>query len=260
MSTSGVRDRPGDFVQSLERGLSVLRVFSADHATLTLSDVARLAGLTRATARRILLTLESLGYVSSDARLFELTPKVLDLGYAYVSSLKVADIAQPFMEALSERVHESVSASVLDGPDIIYVARVPTKRIMTVSLAIGSRLPAEMTSMGRVLLSELPEPQLEAFLDTAQLRPRTAYTITTTEALRAEIGRVREMGWALLDQELEVGVRSVATAIRDSRGRAAAAINVSGHAGRVTLKELRGEFLQLLLAAAADISAQLAKR
>ena len=115
------------------------------------------------------MTLESLGYVSSDARLFELTPKVLDLGYAYVSSLKVADIAQPFMEALSERVHESVSASVLDGPDIIYVARVPTKRIMTVSLAIGSRLPAEMTSMGRVLLSELPEPQLDAFLATARM-------------------------------------------------------------------------------------------
>ena len=156
--------RDGDYVQSLERGLAVLRVFDADHPSLTLSDVARSTGLTRATARRLLMTFAKLGYMTSDGRLFSLTPKVLDLGYAYVSSLQVSDIAQPFMEALSERVHESVSASVLDGDEIVYVARVPTQRIMRIALSLGSRLPAAVTSMGRVLLADCATGSLDPLL------------------------------------------------------------------------------------------------
>ena len=144
-----------EYVQSLERGLAVMQVFSREHPRMTLSEVARLTGLTRATARRVLLTLEHLGYARSDGRGFELTPKVLDLGYAYLSSLDLASIAEPGMEALVERTHESCSAAVLDGVEIVYIARVPTKRIMTISLGLGSRLPAYATSMGRVLLAEL---------------------------------------------------------------------------------------------------------
>src|SRR5829696_7290761 len=151
------------------RGLAVLRSFDAQHAALTLSDVARLTGLTRATARRLLLTFVALGYMHNDGRRFELTPKVLDLGHSYVSSLRLADIAQPSMEAMSERVHESVSCAVLDGEEIVYVARVPAARIMTISLALGSRLPAFCTSLGRVLLAELPADELDAYL--AQLVP-----------------------------------------------------------------------------------------
>ena len=149
-----------DFVQSLERGLAVIQSFDADHPHLTLSEVAARTGLTRATARRLLLTLGQLGYVSTTGRQFSLTPRVLDIGYAYLSSLNVQQIAQPYLEALSERVHESVSVTVLDGADIVYIARVPTKRIMTISLGLGSRLPAYCTSMGRVLLAELGPDEL----------------------------------------------------------------------------------------------------
>lgn len=253
-------ERNGDFVQSLERGLAVLRAFSQEHPSLTLSEVARLTGLTRATARRLVLTFVALGYLCSDGRQFELTSKVLDLGYAYLSSVGIGDIAQPFMEALSELTHESVSAAVLDGAEIVYVARVPTKRIMAISLALGSRLPAAITSMGRVLLADLEPGQLAVFLDGPRPEPRTERTITEPARLRGVLDEVRRQGWALVDQELEDGVRSIATALRDRRGRAIAAINVSTHAGRVSLKELKATFLPALLDTAAEINLQLAKR
>jgi IclR family pca regulon transcriptional regulator len=252
--------RNGDFVQSLERGLAVLGAFSQDHPALTLSDVARRTGLTRATARRLLLTFASLGYMGTDGRQFELTPKVLDLGYAYLSSLGIGEIAQPSMEALSEQVHESVSVAVLDGDEIVYVARVPTKRIMTISLSLGSRLPAVTTSMGRVLLADLGPGELGTFLDRVQPQARTERTITDVDELRDALAEVRRQGFALVDQELEDGVRSIATALRDRRGRAVAAINVSTHAGRVSLKELKATFLPALLSTAAEINARLAKR
>jgi IclR family pca regulon transcriptional regulator len=247
-------------VQSLERGLAVLRAFDAEHAALTLSDVARITGLTRATARRLLLTFVSLGYMRCDDRRFELTPKVLDIGHSYVSSLKLADIAQPFMEAMSEQVHESVSCAVLDGEEIVYVARVPTTRIMTISLALGSRLPAFCTSLGRVLLADLPAPELDAYL--ARFRPeqRTSRTITDPGQLRTALADARRQGWAMVDQELEDGVRSIATALRGRDGRALAALNCSTHAGRVGLRELRTEFVPALLATAHEISARLAAR
>jgi IclR family pca regulon transcriptional regulator len=258
--SSDRKRRDVDFVQSLERGLAVLRVFDAEHPRLTLSDVARLTGLTRATARRLLLTYERLGYMRSDGRLFELTPTVLDLGYAFLSSVQLPEIAQPVMEALSERVHESVSASVLDGHEIVYVARVPTKRIMAISLALGSRLPAASTSMGRVLLAGLCDAELDHFLRTTPLVARTERTIVDPARLRDVIDEVRRQGWALVDQELEDGVRSIAAPVRDRAGRTVAAINVSTHAGRVGARELRTEFVPLLLDAAGQITAALAKR
>ena len=253
-------ERDHDFVQSLERGLSVLRCFSADHPALTLSEVARLTGLTRATARRLLLTFERLGYMRNDGRLFELTPAVLDLGYAYISSCKLPDLMQPDMEALSERCNESVSSSVLDGDEIVYIARVPTKRIMTIALSLGSRLPAAITSMGRVLLADLPEDELRSRLEAMDLTKRTIHTEVDPIKLATVIGRVRSQGWALVDQELEDGVRSVAAPLRDRTGRTIAAINVSTHAGRVSLDQLRGPILDALLETVGSINARLGKR
>ncbi len=249
-----------DYVQSLSRGLTVLQAFNAERPAMTLADMSRATGLTRATARRLLHTLVALGFVCTDGRTFELTPRVLDLGFAYVSSLRLPDIAQPFMEALSDRVHESVSASVLDGAQIVYVARVNTQRIMGISLAIGSRLPAAWTSMGRVLLAGLTDPQLDEFLDGLVVSELTAQSITDIAVLRSEIQTVRGQGYALIDQELEVGIRSVAAPLRDRRGRTLAAINVGTHAARVTLKELRGVILPNLLTTACSIESQLAKR
>jgi IclR family pca regulon transcriptional regulator len=249
-----------EFVQSLERGLSVIRAFSAEHRSLTLSEAARLAGLTRATARRVLLTLEALGYVRSNGRVYELTPLVLELGYAYVSSLGLPELAQGVMEALSDEVGESVSMAVLDGRQIVYVARVPTKRIMRISLGIGSRLPAATTSMGRVLLAELAPAELDAWLAGHVIERLTERTITDHDALRSALHDVRAQGWALVDQELEDGVRSIAAPLRDRHGRALAAMNVSCQSVRTGLKEMRTDLLPRLLAAAAEIDAQLARR
>jgi IclR family pca regulon transcriptional regulator len=252
--------KPRDFVQSLERGLLVLRAFNARQPAMTLAEVARATKLTRATARRVLHTLVTLGYASTDGRLFELTPLVLDLGHAYVSSLRLPDIAEPFMEELSARVHESVSASVLDGAEIVYVARIPTKRIMAVSLSIGSRLPAAWTSMGRVLLAGLPDAELERIIASRRGPGPTERAITDHGALLAEIAVVRQQGFAIVDQELEEGVRSAAVGLHDRRGRVIAAINVGTHASRVTLKEMRTVILPNLTETARLIDARLAKR
>jgi IclR family pca regulon transcriptional regulator len=249
-----------EYVQSLERGLAVMQVFSREHPRLTLAEVARLTGLTRATARRVLLTLQHLGYARSDGRGFELTPKVLDLGYAYLSSLDLASIAEPGMEALVEHTHESCSAAVLDGAEIVYIARVPTKRIMTISLGLGSRLPAYATSMGRVLLAELDRGEVDELIGPGPLPSITERTITKPADLHDELARVRRQGWALVDQELEAGLRSIGAPLRDRRGRALAAINVSTHAGRVSLDAIRKEFLPALLDTAGQISERLARR
>lgn len=248
-----------DFVQSLERGLAVIRSFDAEHPQLTLSEVAARTGLTRATARRLLLTLGELGYVSADGRRFSLTPRVLDIGYAYLSSLNVQQIAQPYLEALSERVHESVSVTVLDGADIVYVARVPTKRIMAISLGLGSRLPAYCTSMGRVLLAELaPDDLGDALPD--RLERHTENTVTSAADLAVVLKQVRAQGWALVDQELEMGLRSVAAPLRDSSGRAVAAMNISTQVARTPVEQLHHDLVPELVATAAHISEALAKR
>lgn len=253
-------ERPAEFVQSLERGLSVIRAFSQDRPRLTLSDVARETGMTRAAARRFLITLEHLGYVTSDGRLFSLRPSVLNLGYAYLSSFSLAEVAQGHLEDLAAELHESCSASVLDDDDIVYVARASTNRIMTIGLSVGTRLPAYCTSMGRVLLAALDDQDLEDYLDRVVLTPRTTHTITSEAKLRAELDRVRARGWCLLDQELEDGVRSVAVAVRDGSGRVVAAVNTSAHATRVPIEALRDDFLPKLQACARQIDRDLAGR
>jgi IclR family transcriptional regulator, pca regulon regulatory protein len=249
--------RAAHFVQSLERGLAVIRAFGADTPALTLSEVARATGLTRAATRRFLHTLADLGYVRTDGRLFELTPRVLELGYAFLSSLSLPEVAEPHLERLVAEVHESSSVSVLDGDDIVYIARVPTSRIMRVSINLGTRFPAYATSMGRVMLAGLPEPELDAYLGRVELRRLSPRTITAEPALRAELARVRSQGWAMVDQELEEGLRSVAAPIRDRGGRVVAAVNLSAHASRTSTESVRRELLPALLATAARIEADL---
>ncbi|MGD1057937.1 MAG: IclR family transcriptional regulator C-terminal domain-containing protein [Solirubrobacteraceae bacterium] len=241
-----------DFVQSLERGLAVIRAFDAEHRDLRLSDVAASTGLTRAAARRFLLTLVELGYVRLEDGRFSLRPRVLDLGYAYLSSLSFAEIAQPHMEALVHELNESSSVSVLDDTDIVYVVRVPTRRIMTITLAVGTRLPAFVTSMGRVLLAALPPEQLEERLAEIELHKYTQHTITSKQALREELQKVAHDGYAMVDQELEEGLRSIAVPIRDAAG-SVAALNVSVHASRTDMRSLRKRFVPRVLAAAAAI-------
>jgi IclR family pca regulon transcriptional regulator len=247
-------------LQSLERGIAVIQVFSRERPAMTLSEVARLTGITRATARRILLTLEKLGHVRSDGRLFSLTPRVLTLGWAYVSSLNFSELAQPLMEQLVEETKESCSSATLDLPDVVYVARVPTRRIMTIALGVGSRLPAHATSMGRVLLADLPEDELDEFLATTPLERFTEYTITDPDRLREALAEVREQGWALNDQELEIGLRSIAAPITSADGRAAAALNTSAAAPRVSVEEFRERLLPPLLSTAELISAGVRRR
>ena len=249
--------RPAGFVHSLEGGLSVIRCFSDERPRLTLSEVARQTGQSRASARRSLLTLQTLGYVSSDDRQFFLTPRVLTLGYAYLSSLSFADVAQSHLADLANEVHESCSASVLDGFDIVYVARAATKRIMTISLSVGTRLPAYATSMGRVLLAALPDDQLNAYLDQGTLAPLTERTIVDRDQLSAELARTRTRGWCLVDQELEDGLRSIAVPVHDASGRVVAAVNTSAHATRVPLTTLQKSFLAKLKDCAAAIDAEL---
>ena len=249
--------RSSEFVQSLERGLAVIRAFDSEHPELTLSDVARATGLTRAAARRFLLTLVDLGYVRTDGRMFALRPRVLELGYSYLSSLGLPEVALPHMEALVAQVHESSSLCVLDGTDIAYVARVPTRRIMTVTITVGTRFPAYATSMGRVLLAGLPPESLDAHLERVEMRQLTPKTITTPDKLRKALTRIAAQGYALIDQELEVGLRSIAVPVH-VRGRVGAALNVSMHASRGSSDAARRELLPPLRAAAAAIEADLA--
>ena len=250
-------DREPHYVQSLERGLAVIRAFDARHPELRLSEVARICDLTRAAARRFLLTLVDLGYVRTDGRLFSLTPRVLELGYAFLSSMSLPEVAEPHLEWLVAQVHESSSVSVLDGDDIVYVARVPTSRIMTVAINVGTRFPAYATSMGRVLLAGLAEPELTAYLDRIRLDRLTSRTVPTTVALRAELRKVRDRGYAIVDRELEEGLRAIAAPIRDKTGAVVGAVNVSVQASRATVESMRRDLLPPLLDAAARIDADL---
>ena len=244
-------------MQSLERGLAVIRAFDAEHRELALSEVARSTGLTRAAARRFLLTLVKLGYVNLSQGRFSLRPRVLELGYAYLSSLSLPEVAMPHMEALVAEVNESCSISVLDELDIVYVARVPTRRIMSITLAVGTRLPAFVTSMGRVLLAGLPDDELEERLERIEVVPLTAYTVTDKDALRAILDAVRRQGYAATDQELEEGLRSLAVPLRNSAGTVTAALNLSVHASRASMASLRRDFLPRALRTAAAIEEDL---
>ncbi|MBS1676229.1 MAG: helix-turn-helix domain-containing protein [Actinobacteria bacterium] len=240
------------YVKSLERGLAVIRAFDAEHTEMRLSEVAQATGLSRAVARRFLLTLVELGYVRQDGDRFSLRPRVLDLGYSYLSGLSFQEIAQPHMESLVRRVEESSSISVLDGLDIVYVVRVPTRRIMTITLAVGTRLPAYATSMGRVLLAALPPEELGERLGEIRLERLTSHTVRTKKALREEIDQAREQGFAMVDQELEEGLRSAAVPIAGGDGKFAA-LNVSVHASRTDMEDLREKFVPEVLKTARAI-------
>ena len=242
-------------VQGLQRGFAVVKAFSADGGRrLTVADVAGRTGLTRAVARRYLLTLQELGYVVHDGSHFTLTPRILDLGFTYLATVDVANIAQPFMERIVHTLRESCSIAVLDGCDAVYVARVAAKRIMSINLVVGSRLPAHATSMGKVLLAHLPPAQLDEFFAAGPLRRLTSRTIVDEPPLREALAQVRARGWAFADQESEDGVRTVAVPLFDRNLKVAAAMNVSGHAARVPMKELRSRYLPVLMDAAAEIS------
>ena len=248
--------RDGGFVQSLERGLLVIRALSAVEPQ-SLSDVARTTGLSRAAARRFLLTLERLGYVHQAGGRFALTARVLELGYAYLSSLGLPEVAGPHLRRLVDQVDESSSVSVLDGADVVYVARVPTRRIMSVNISVGTRFPAYATSMGRVLLAGLDPSALDAALAARPVEPLTPNALAGVDALRAELDRVREQGHALVDQELELGLRSVAVPVHDPSGAVAAAVNVSTHTSRATVADVRRRLLPPLREAAAGIERDL---
>jgi len=258
-STDGPDESPGaHYVQSLDRGLAVIRAFGEGNAVLTLSEVARATELTRAAARRFLLTLVDLGYVSFDGKYFALTARVLELGYAFLSSFSLPDVAQPHLERLAARVGESCSASVLDGTDVVYVARVAVSRIMAVRISVGTRFPAHATSMGQVLLAELASDELREYLRETELTRLTSHTLDSATELRAQLEQVRAQGYALVDQELEEGLRSVAAPVRHRDGRVVAAVNVSTHAGRVSVDTIRTEILPALRATCDSISADLA--
>jgi IclR family transcriptional regulator, pca regulon regulatory protein len=251
-------DGDRDFVRSLQRGLEVIRALGHPGPGLTLADVARAIGANRASARRSLLGLEALGYVRCDGRRFTLTPKVLSLGYGYRSRLALPEVARPHLQRLMEETGEFSSLSVLDGDETVCVARVAPARIMNVAMQVGTRLPAYATCVGRVLLAGLPPGELDDYLDRVDLRPLTPATITDPAALRRELDGVRRRRWALVDQELERGLRSAAAPVHDAGGNVIAAANVGALAGRITVATLRTKLVPPLVASAASIERDLA--
>jgi len=244
-----------DYVQSLERGLSVILAFADHHPALTLSEIASAAGLSRPTARRLLLTLEALGYVRSDHRSFSLTPRVLALGYAYLNSLDLTAIAQPILEHIVAGAQEACTLSTLDGTEVVYVNRLATRRVASLAFAVGTRQPAYTSAMGHVMLADLPPADLRRYLDRAEFVPHTPHTIRSEEALVERLAEVRERGWAKVDQELEAGVRSIAVPVRGSDGRVLAALGMSSISSRMDALIEKG--LPLLLEGAAEINARL---
>ena len=252
-----IEARSGDpnFVTSLARGLTVIQAFSQHQQPLTISQLSISTGLSRAAVRRCLYTLTKLGFAASDyKRHFVLQPKVLSLGYSYISSTPLASAAQPILDRLSGAVHESCSIAVLEAGDIVYIARANVTRIMSVHLGIGSRLPAFCTSMGRVLLAYLPENELETCLTNLKFKRYTDRTLTSVDKLRQTLRTVRKNAFAIVDQELELGLRSMAVPIQNRNGKVEAALNVGMHAQRVSVQEMQAKFLPHLRSAAQELS------
>src|SRR4051812_9136437 len=243
-----------DFVEALARGLDVLACFDADHRTMSLTDVATAAGLARPTARRLLLTLEELGFVRSADGGFSLTPKVLTLGMAYVGALGLWDVARPHLQALVASTGESSSMAQLDGSDIVYVARVSVPKIIALRVDIGTRFPAAQTSQGKVLLAGLSADELARTLAQPSRAGLPPYIGRSPEQLEAELTEIRARGWALADEELAPGVRSVAAPVRDGSGTVRAAMNVTVHAAETSTEQLLKDHLPRLLRTAGDIS------
>lgn len=240
-------------VRALQRGLEVMR--SLRHGRdLTMADVARATDLSRATARRLLQTLEELGYVTRHDGRYSLTPRVLDLGHAYISSLGLVDTAMPFLEQLTEEMNESVSIGVLDGAEVVYIARVPAKRIMTVSIGIGTRFPAYQASLGRALLADLSDDEIAEIWEQSDRSRTTEHTVTSLDELLQRIKEVRATGVAIVDQEVEIGLRSIAMPLHDASSRVIASVNVSTHTSRSTMEDLQQRFAPALQRTVQDIN------
>ena len=247
-----------DYVRSLARGLEVIRAFTRAQPRKTLSDISRTTGMTRATVRRFVHTLVREGYAESDGKYFSLKPKVLELGYAALSSMNFVDVAQPIIVRLAYKLKESVFVAVLEEADVVYVASsTPPDRFVSISVSVGSRAPAHAVSSGRVLLAMLPEEEQLAYIDSAKLEQYTPNTITSKVKLRAELEDARVKGWSIVDQELEIGLRSISVPIRDQAGRVIAALNVACPSSRITPEEMRSKILLELQAASQEITSNL---
>ena len=246
-----------DFMTSLARGLHVIRAFSGVDRRLTIADVSRATGLTRAVVRRCLYTLRELGYAATDGRTYSLQPRILNLGYAYLSTAPLPIAAQPVLEELSEQLGEATSVAVLDDGAVVYVARAATRRIVAVTLGVGSRLPAYCTALGRVLLAGMPPEQSAQELSKLELVAHTRFTVTSRRRVEEILAEVRSDGFAVNDQELEIGLRSIAVPVKNVVGATVAAMNVSTQASRVTRRELLENGLPLLRAAAERLGSQL---
>lgn len=242
------------FMTSLARGLAVVQAFSDSRKPQTIANISQKTGIPRAAVRRCLHTLRELGYVDAELNNFSLRPKVLTLGYSYLSSTPLTVSAQPYLNSISRTLNESSSLAVLDDGEVLYVARAATSRVMSVALNTGSRLPAYCTSLGRVMLAHLPPAELDRYLANTKLRAMTRNTVVSQKGLREILAGVREQGYAVNDEELELGLRSIAVPVRGASGTVLAALNVGAQAARVSVKELEKEFLPVLLKGAQELS------
>lgn len=242
------------FMTSLARGLAVIRAFSDQRRSLTIAQISHKTGIPRAAVRRCLHTLKQLGYADSDSNNFSLKPKILTLGYSYLSSTPLTVSAQPYLNQISRTLNESCSLAVLDENEVLYVARSATSRIMSVALNTGSRLPAYCTSLGRVMLAHMPGDALDAYLAKVELKAYTHRTVVSAERLREILEGVRENGYAIVEEELEVGLRSIAVPVRGASGNVVAALNVGAQATRVTSKQMKEQFLPVLLRGAQELA------
>jgi IclR family pca regulon transcriptional regulator len=238
--------RETDFVSGFARGLTVIEAFGETRQKLTIAEASKITGLDRATVRRSLLTLAELGYADYDGKFFALTPRILRLGHSYLQATPLPVIIQPHLDQLSQRAGQSASASVLDGTEVVYIARAAQKRVMSINLTAGSRLPAYCASMGRVLLASMPEGEARAVLARSDLKANTPFTKTDPDILIEELRKIRAEGYAIIDQELEVGLCSIAVAVENDRGRVVAAINIGAPAAHVPANEMRDRYLALL--------------
>ncbi|WP_372424408.1 IclR family transcriptional regulator domain-containing protein [Salinarimonas chemoclinalis] len=252
VAEAGNEDR--DYVTSLARGLEVIRAFNRAKSRMTLSEVAERTAMTRAAVRRFLLTLVREGYAETDGKYFRLRPKVLELGFSLLSSMDITEIMQPVVDELAQRLQESVFVAVLDDDAVRYVARATSQRVVSIGINLGSRAPAHAVSTGRVLLAGLPEDKLNAYLDGAVLEKITPHTVTSKVQLASLIDETRRQGWAIVDQELEVGLRSISAPIKNRAGEVVAALNVCCPSVRLTTKEMQAQVLPELLDAASRIS------
>lgn len=245
--------RDGDIINGLVKGLSVIECFDEEHASQSITDVANRTGLERATARRCLLTLTHLGYASYDGKFFRLTPRILNLGHSYLAATPLPGLIQPFLEQLSAQIHESCSAAILDDTDILYIARASHRRVMSINLGAGARLPAYCTSMGRILLAALPSDTIGDVLDRSSLVAYTAKTKADRDTVLTELAVVAAQGFAVIDEELELGLCSIAVPLFNAQGQVVGALNIGAQSARASTSHMIANFLPLMRKVQAEL-------